>query len=305
MASIPITRVRHTDEQSRELLSTFVFEGRYGGSRVPRGIDPRFVSRFILEGLQPGSEAGAYAAVLEVIRFYERADVLVHIRRALSTHEASGEDVMRSAYVLQAIGDLGSSDDALQAADYFNRILVPHPYVVTTLYTVLFETLVVLAPAGSPNRLLERLTQELRTLEPGRHAGEAGLMKYDALAAVHANEVPKTTVLIEIKNRLTAQLPEARRAELVRIYLGLSTGGAILGTWAARLLRKEAMEGAPDPVYAEFGRAIDSVDVTKLGEERGNFIKERAAQAILYLQGTLRPRHHVAMSGRPNFLSDQ
>src|SRR3954463_2020961 len=139
MASILITRVRHSEEESRVLLATFIFEGKYGGSRVPRGIEPEFVSRFIRESLQPGSASNAYASILEVIRFYERADVLSNLRQALTAHEASAEDVLRSAYVLQAIGDLGSGNEATQAADYFDRILVSHPDLPAGLYPVLFD----------------------------------------------------------------------------------------------------------------------------------------------------------------------
>jgi hypothetical protein len=310
MASIPITRVRHNEQESRSLLTNFIFEGRYGAARAPRGIEPEFVSRFIRETLEPGSSPAAYAAVLELLRFYERADALPHLRRALNGYEARGEDLLRSAYVLQAIGELGTRDEAAQAADYFDRILVPHRELSERLYPAFLDTLVSLAPAGSPTRLLQRLAADLQRLEAGRRASEAGMMMYDSLAAVERNNVPKTNIVIEIKKRLAAQSPDARRAELVRIYLGLSTGGAILGIWAARMLRKAAMEGSPERVYAEFGSAIDAVDARKLGTERANFMVVRAVQAVLYLQGTLSPRQRRpdlagdVLSGRANFLSD-
>src|SRR5260370_35428670 len=179
MAAIPITRVRHTEEESRTLLTIFVFEGRYGGSRAPRGIEPDFVSRFIRERLEPGSPPGAYAAVLELLRFYERADVLPHLRRALTGNEASGADLVRSAHVLQAIGDLGTRDEAAQAADYFDRILAPHRELSARLYPVFLDTIVALAPAGSPTRLLQRLAADLQTLEPGRRATREGGVKQD------------------------------------------------------------------------------------------------------------------------------
>jgi hypothetical protein len=310
MAAILITRVRHTEEESRSLLATFIFEGRYGGPRVPRGIEPEFVSRFIRETLQPSSPPAAYAAVLDVLRFYERADVLPHLGKALTGYEARGADLVRSAYILQAIGELGTPGDATQAADYFDRILVAHPELSESVYPVYLDTLVSLAPAGSLARLLGRLAADLQTLRAGRYASEAGMMKYDSLAAVEHNNVPKTNVVIEIKKRLIAQPANARRAELVRIYLGLSTGGTILGIWAARLLRKEAMEGSPEPVNAEFGNALEAVDARKLGADRASFVVVRAVQAVMYFQGTLSPRQRRpdlaadALSGRANFLSD-
>lgn len=309
MPDIPITRVRYNEQQSTVLLMNFVFEGRYGGSRAPRGIEPAFVARFIRENVQPSSPPDAYGAVLDLIRFYERSDVLPHLRLALSGHEDNGSDILRSAYVLQALGDLGTREEAAQAAEYFDRVLVPYRGLTARLYPVFLDTLVALAPAGSPARLMQRLTYDLQRLAPERRSGEAGMMKYDELAAVERNNARKTNIVIEIKKRLAAQSADARRPELVRIYLGLSMGGALLGTWAARLLRKEAIERAADPVRAEFARAIDEVDEAKLGAERAKAMIARAAQAILYLQGMLSEQQSARVldvfAGRGNFLWDR
>ncbi len=286
-----MTLVRYTEQQSRELLQSYIFAGKYGPLRAPRGIEPELVSQFIREKLQPSSSADAYASVLELIRFYERADVLPHIRLALTGHEADATDLLRSAYALQAVGDLGSPENAAQAADYFDRVLVPHPALAARIYPALFDTLVALAPSGSPAQLAQRLAREVEKLAPGQHASEANMMAYDELAAVQRNNLPRTRILVETKKKLAAQPQHVRRAELVRIYLGLAAGGTMLGTWAARLLRKEAMDGDPEPVYAEFARGIDSIDTKTMGKERASFIIVRAAQAILYLQGTLSSLH--------------
>ena len=309
MPEIPITRVRYNEPQSSVLLTNFVFEGRYGGSRAPRGIEPAFVARFIRETVQPNSPPDAYAAVLDLIRFYERPDVLPHLRQALTGHESGGGDILRSTYVLQAIGDLGTREEAAQAAEYFDRVLVGYRGLTARLYPVFLDTLVALAPAGSPTRLMQRLTFDLQRAAPERRSGEAGMMKYDELAAVERNNAPKTNIVIEIKKRLTAQAADARRPELVRIYVGLSRGGALLGTWAARLLRKEAIERAADPVRAEFARAIDEVDESKMGAERARAMAARGAQAIIYLQGTLSQQQSARVldvfAGRGNFLWDR
>jgi hypothetical protein len=306
---IQITVVRYDATTARGRLDTYLFSHRYGGARVPRGIEPELVSDFLEENIKPDSTPDAYRRVVEVLRFYERPDALRTIRLALTGQESTPEDVQRSAYALQAIGDLGTPGEVSQAADYFNRVLVPQPQLPPELYSVLLETLVTLAPAGSAAALSQKLNQEIRKLEPGQRSSEPAMFAYDKLAAVQRNQLPKTNIAIEYKKQIATAPPNPRRAELVRMYLGLSPrGGGGLGVWAARLLRKEAMEGDPEPVYAEFSKAIDSLDEKKLGKDPANLIFVRGAQAILYLQGTLSQEQRIRFgaAGTPgmNFLWD-
>src|SRR5438132_8590474 len=148
---ILITLVRHGRAAGRTALERYIFGGRYGGLRVPRGVDPELVSEFIRERLKPDTSPGSYAAVGAVIRFYERTDVLPHIQLALSGHEASSDDVQRSAFAIQSIGDLGQPAETAQAVDYLDRVLVPNATAVDN-FGVLFQALIALAPAGSPAR---------------------------------------------------------------------------------------------------------------------------------------------------------
>lgn len=308
MPKILLTHVRYTEEHSRALLTTFLFGGKFGAPHVPRGIEPEFVSRFIKENLHADAPPVYFAAVVEVLRFYERADVLPQLWQALKGQESDGKDVLRSAYAIQGIGDLGTREEAAQAADYFDRFLAPHAAVTTGIFPVLFDTLIALAPAGSTAAMVQRLTAEGRTLAANQYQSESGRMQYDALAAVGRNNLPRANAAIEIKKRLAALSQDARRPELARIYLGLATGGNLVGVWAARLLRKEAMEGSPDPVYAEFAKGIEEVEESKVGKDRAHLIRVRAAQAIIYLQGIISPQQQKLvgemMESRGNFLWD-
>ncbi len=306
---IQITVVRYDASTARGKLDVFLFDKRYGGPRVPRGIEPKLVSDFIQERLKPDSPPDAYMRVAEVLRFYEQPDALRTVRLALTGNESTPTDTMRSAYALQAIGDLGTPGEVSQGADYFDRVLVPQPQLTPELYSILLDTLLTLAPAGSTAALSQKLNQEVRKLEPAQRSSEAAMFAYDKLAAVQRNQLPKTNMAIEYKKQVAAAPPNPRRGELARMYLGLSPrGGGALGIWAARLLRKEAMEGDPEPVYAEFSKAMDSIDEKKVGKDPAKLIFLRGAQAILYLQGKLSPeqRDRFDEAGTPgmNFLWD-
>jgi hypothetical protein len=309
MANFPITLVRHSEEQSRELLTTFVFGGRYGGYRVPRGISPEFVSRFIGTSLEADSSTDAYARTLAVLRYYECSDVLPHLGQVLTGRESDATAVLRSCYVLQAMADLGSQEDNARSGAYFDQFLVPHASLTTTLYPALCETLIVLAPSVSPAKLAHRLAAEVAALTPKRGANESALMEYDKLAAIQRNDLPAAIFAIQIKDTVARLVDAQRHMPLVRIYLGLDPGGEPLDTWAARSLRRQSMDYDPRPVWDAFRNELDGLDVPTLGEQRAKFIIVRAAQAIIYLGGTLTAAqsklYDKSLPGAANFLWDR
>jgi hypothetical protein len=289
MADIPITTVRYNDEQGQDVLHTFLFGGRYGGIRVPRGVPPDLVSEFIAQHIEPDTGPDVYSKTAAVLRFYERPDVLPHLELVLTGKAASLDDVLRSAFVIQSIGDLGTPDETAKAAAYVDRVLVPQPLALNA-FSVLFEALIAVAPAGSPQHLIERLAGTVHQAAQNQRT-ERGIQDYQRIASIERNDQPRYQSRWDAKSRLTRQTPAERRAELVRIYLRESRfGDTQMEEWAARMLRAEAMQGDPKPVYAALGQALDAVDPKKIGPQRAGFEIARAAQAILYLRGELTAR---------------
>lgn len=303
-----ITTIRHDEPAARQLLQDFIFGGKFGPGRVPRGIDPAFVSAFIQGELQPGSSADAYGKTLEAIRFYERADVLPHLFQALSRKELDASSIRRSAYVLQAAGDLGAPPDIVNAADYLDSVLVPLEAAMDVM-PILFDTHVVLAPAHSADRLSDRIHHEVAQAALTEQQSEAHMMAYDRLSAMERNDLPRARAVAAKKVAVIALPADARRDELVTIYLGQSSAvGLLVETWAARALRWEALAVDPVPVWAALARAIDAADKATLPRHITDFTIVRAAQAILYLGGTL-SQHHAdlyakAESAAASFLWD-
>jgi hypothetical protein len=306
---IPITQVRHSGLEGRQLLEGYVFGGKFGVPRVPRGVEPEIVSQVIHEKLKPDSSPDAYERTLEAIRFYERFDVVGHMMQALNGGEADVRDVRRSTYILQASGDFGNEEVVTRASQYFDAKLVPHPAMLDALPQML-EALVGLAMAASAARLAQRIQDELSKLAPAQNASEEGMRNYQRVASYQRNDLRKVVSLMDNRKRLATLQPDFRRAELVQTYLGQSAfSTAQMQTWSARLLRAEAMMSSPDPVNAEFAKTIDLLPSQKLGEMAMDLILTRAAQAILYLQGQLSPQQRMMYdkarkSGGMNFLWD-
>jgi hypothetical protein len=309
MKLIPITVVRLDERSARERLQHFLFSGMYGGARVPRGIKPEFVAAFINEKLKPDSPPDAYRRALEVVRFYERADTLDTFRQALTGKEKDPADVVRAAYALTALGDLGNEADAKQAAAYFEKYIVPRPGLTPETYRELLATVVALAPFAAPGTLVQQIDRQIQELSAGRSSSEPALFAYDKMAAVRRNDVPRATLNVSLKNTLVAARADVRRPEFARIYLDISKrGGEMLATWSGRMLRKDAIDGNHDPVYAELQSAMDEISETELGKEGADTLVVRAGQAVIYLQGGLTAaraaRYRKAGAGGLNFLWD-
>lgn len=307
--NIPITIPRFEGAEADHRLAGFIFAGHYAPPRVPRGIRPELVSTFIQTRIVPDSPAPAYSKTGEVLRFYERTDVVPHLMLALNGRERSLADVQRSAYVVQTVGDLGTPEQIAQAVGYFDRVLVPHRESMGAIGS-LEEALIALAPAGSSKALSERLAEEVeRASHVANLRGPDGL-RHRMLTDIQSNELPGTLFVIEGKNETLALPPVERRAELVAVYLDQSDlKDPQLQVWAARLLRHEAMTGDAGTVQAEFSKALDGdADKASKGDKDAGFVVVRAAQAILYLQGKLTAAQQKALDqsqgGAMNFLSD-
>lgn len=309
MADIPITIIRCSDAQARDRLTTYVFGGYRVGPRVPRGIEPASVSRIIAEELTADAPPDAYAKAVETLRFYETADCLPQLRRVLTGKEADRADLLRAAYAVQAVAEVGTTDEGGEVAEYFDTHLAGHAKAVDAVNTLL-ETLVVLSPEGTPDRLSERIAKEVSAREGARDKDEQGMRAYQEIAAIQSMKLPQTLELVNGKKRLIGAEPAERRPELVDLYLGLSPlSDALMITWAGRMLRREAREQDPEPVRTAFAKKIAEADPEQIGKDPlTDTIVNRAAQAIIYLGGTLtkeeRQRYENTKRAAMNFLWD-
>ena len=288
MSDIRITLVRYSEEESLARLRRFVFGGYQAGRSAPRGVAGELVSEFITDEIRPDSPAGAYAKVVDLLRFYERSDCLEGIGKALAGRERSSDDVMRSAFAIQAIGEVGQREAVDEAAAYFDAKLVPHQRVFDSA-RVLIDTLVVLSPSGSPDKLSGRIAEEVRQRKLREKESEESMSAYDRIAAVQRLQMPVALRLIQAKKDLLAMGLEERRMQLVRLYLGLSPNSTdLMMTWAGRMLRREAIEGDAAPIHAALAEAMAKVDPEKVGKDPdADTMVSRCARAIVYLGGML------------------
>lgn len=287
-AKFRITTLRYNEKQGREILINYIFGGYRTGARAPRGIEPELVSQVIEEELKPDSHPDAYAKTVKILRFYENADCLPHIRRVLNGQEQKPDDVKRSAYAVQAVAEVGINEDIQNVAQYFDSKLAGHPKAIDAI-DALLETLIVLSPNASEARLSKRIADEVNMRKSGENESEEGMRAYQQVAAIQRLKLPQAIAAVNAKKKLLAMNPAERRAELVNIYFGTSPiSDDMMIIWAGRMLRREAMVDDPKPVLAAFASEIAKADPKKVGEDAmTDTVVSRAAQAILYLQGRL------------------
>lgn len=309
MDDAKITRVRYGQAEANELLRNYVFEGRFGGPRAPRGIAPTHVSAFVKASILPTTGPTAIGRVLEVLRFYERQDVVDHLMvQFLKSRPADQSELRRSLLVVQIAGDLGTDAQIKQAADFIDDQVVNHPSL-NDEFPLLFQTFVVLAPLGNMNKSVQRLTAEIIRAEPQRDASDEGLRTYTVLKSADDNERKRATRFRDAKTRILAMSPNQRRTELTSIYLDESSlSTSYMELWAARLLRREAFDADPAPVLQEFTAYLDKALPAGAKAPAEEFHYVRAVQALVYLGGKPAARHQAtydALKERTlNFLWD-
>jgi hypothetical protein len=261
-------------------LQYYIFTRQYGPVRTPRGIEPDQVARFLQSALTPNSTTTSCERALELMRFYEIRSLSAHFQNLLTGREQSFGEILRSAFLVQALADLGTAGDATWAAGYCEKVLL-RKYGFPQAADLLLTMELALAPYGNGNVYVDWLRAEI--------AAARSPQAYGNLREVEANRLPGLAYLMAGKRRLLGTAPDERRRELILLYLTESDlSHPYLVTWAARLIRDDAAYQA-SAILTEFGDVLDSLAADLDREPEGDFTIVRAAQAILYLQGSLTP----------------
>lgn len=307
---IPLTHVRWTNRDAALLLESFINGSRFAGRRPPRGIEPAFVSHWIRENIKPDCAPPTMMRVVDVLRFYERNDVLDPISRFLNRKEGDERDFRRSNYVLQAIGEVGTSEQAAFAVRYFNDFILPQP-IAMEFFSLLLETAEALAVAVDFTAVGRRLQAALDAAgKVDNLEGRAGI-PWRKYSDFNRNNYPNAARLVEAKRLLLRATPEQRLPELLMIYLGDSPFSTpAMEIWTGRMIRDYARnaEDTQAAVLAGFAQVLDGALSSQLPKPGKEFFIHRASQAILYLQGELNFTQEAAYeaieSGPENFLWD-
>ena len=306
---ISITLIRRPSRDAGPALEQFVNGGREAGRRAPRGIDPAFVSYWIRENIKPDCAPASLMRVVDLLRFYERKDVLDHITRFLTRNESEERSFRRAMYVLQAIGEVGTPEQTGFAVRYFNEHLLPQP-VAIDYFALVLETAETLATGIDTSLVGRRLQSAIDAVGVPKKLDSPEAIPFLKYSDYRVNNYPSAVRTIEAKRRLSSSAPAQRLQELLYIYLGespFSTPSMVV--WAGRLIRQHAMSGAQTEVIAAFTQIIDGAIKSEMPKPKKEFLLLRAIQAVIYFRGKLTFPQEAAFDAiapkYPNFLCDE
>ena len=246
-----ITHIRLLPPEADEALKQFVFGGHYGPLRPPRGIAPAQVAAFVKTRVLAEGDADDFAKTLDLLRFYETKEVVEPMLRLLTGVPESDRAFRRQAIIIQIAGDLGVAQEIEKARDYLERRLVPAQLAMKYVPDLLASHLA-LAPAGSLELLEKRLKEEQARLAPLQRRSEQDLMAYDQITSYLRNELDRTRQAISAKAKYAALPVTDGLPQLLKLYLGIEgPSDPYLQVWAARRVRRWAMENSPVPVQAQ------------------------------------------------------
>ncbi|MEP1447186.1 MAG: hypothetical protein ABJK37_13870 [Paraglaciecola sp.] len=278
-----LSDVRHREEDANRLLGEYIYGGIYTPPLVPRGIALEDIGEYIAANLKTDDSATAYRNTLEVMKFYEKSDILDVLLRVIKLEIRTAEDIARAAYVIQATAEFGSTDIIEKANNYFDEVLVEHSQALDVLPTLL-ETKVVLAPNGNLHNLENRINSEVKKAELAI-SNENTLAYYDKLSAIQRNTLPRTKHALQRKTDILAMEKAEQQSELIAVYLGQADISDFYSeTWAARLLRFDHINELSTPIIEQLFNVLHN---TTIKDPISSFVYERAARAIIYLEAEL------------------
>ena len=307
---IPVTLARWPSRDAALSLDRFVNGPRQVGRRPPRGLDPEYVSYWIRENIKPDCAPGAMMRVVDVLRFYERNDVLDHTSRFLNRNEGDERSFRRAMYVLQAIGEVGTAEQCNFAVRYFNEYLLPQP-IAMEFFTLVLETAESLYLAIDFTAVGRRLQAAIDAAAKAPDLEGSGGLPWRRYSDYNRNQYPNGSRIVEAKRLLVRATPDQRLPELMFIYHGESPfSSPSMEIWAGRMIREYARqtEETQSVVLATFGQIINGALNSQVPKPQKDFMIYRAAQAIIYLQGNLSFQQEAAYdaieNGPENFLWD-
>ena len=306
---VPITLVRWPNRDAAAILESFVSGPRFAGRRPPRGIDPEYVSYWLKENIKPDCAPAAMMRLVDILRFYERKDMLENCGRVLNRNESGERDFRRAMYVLQAIGETGTPEQTAFAVRYFNEFLLPQP-IAMDFFSLVLETAEALAISIDFTVVGRRLQAALDAAGRVPDLDGSGGLPWRKYSDYNRNNYPNAALIVDAKRRLFRADPAQRLEELLFIYLGESSlSSPSMEIWAGRLIREYALKENTQPaVLAIFAKIIDGAFKSTLPKPKKDFLIHRAAQAVIYLQGSLTFPQEAAFdaieNGPENFLWD-
>jgi hypothetical protein len=304
----PITLVRWPNRDAADILDHFVSANRFAGRRAPRGLDPEYVSYWLRENVKPDCPPPVMMRVVDVLRFYERKDVIEHTSRFLTRNEADERSFRRAMYVVQAIGEVGSPEQVGFAVRYFNEYLLPQP-IAMEFFALVLETAEALASGIDVTAIGRRLQTALAAAAQVEDLNGAAGLPWRKYSDYNRNNLPNTVAAIEAKRRLLQTPPAQRLQELLLLYLGVAPlSSPSMEIWAGRMIRQFAIDDGQPAVVSALSQIINAALASEMEKPQKDFFVHRAGQAVVYLQGKLDYPQQAALdavkTGTENFLCD-
>jgi hypothetical protein len=292
-----VTTVRFSEEEGRKALSAYLFGGRYGPRRVPRGIEPAVVSKFLVEKIASTDDEELLAKALDIARFYETKEVAPAAAKHFTKPMGQISELVFHIRAVELAADLGATEQAVEATRHFENRVVPHPKSVFEP-SLLMETAKVTEPNGGLGAVERRLQQEKAQLEPAQRRSEPDMMAFDKIAAALRNDLPRARKVTDYKARLLGMPPAERKEPVIRVYMDeASVVDDYLRIRAARLLRQDVFDGAiaaPIPEFRALALGFKEEQLRANPVAAGRFW--RAERAYRYFGGA--PDHQMQQLGK-------
>lgn len=284
----------------QKALEQFVFHGdQFWDERVPRGLDPEDVAKFVQDRVDRSTSLKAAGQVERVIDFYDASEALTHLRTLLDRSEKLTDETRRSIAYARAFGYAGTPQDVQFAREYYRHL------AGRTFSAEIFVELIglydALGPGADPQVIVDAVNRLLKTLTPRRAADPQIEQVCLRLEQLLQRDLPYAEKAAAEKTRILKLKDRPRRIqEEIKIYLEVQYAYLdYLHPWSARRLRREVWADHPEQqttrkadatrseeLVQAFRRMLGSLDQYKdLSEEDMPGAQLRCLRAIEFFGG--------------------
>ncbi len=281
---------------AHEALQSYIFGGTYARTSLPSNIDPAYVQDFISSRMDRTRSPDSFNKARRAVDQYGLRGTTDHFQKMLDRTETESKHIHQSCRCVSILAEQGDAKTSAFASDYF-AYLAAHR-LASEAYDTLLETLESLDSKADARPLADRLTREMKALEPRIKADPRADDEYQQLDQHLNNELTNVLEVRASRARMLEEKDPVKRIEgLCRLYLEWESDATIeSGWWSARHLRREFEAGERETVLAALRKILQEIDASKLPEEERSLPKARGLRAVAFFGGGLTEQEQKVLS---------
>lgn len=267
----------YTEQQAKAMLEDYIHPGECDADVFPTDLDPRVVSDFIRDEVQPSDDEFSMGRAVMTARFYTLRDRVGQFEGFLQPKEKDRDALVKTCSLITTLAELGTPAQQRRAVEEFDRVLPER--VAEQGLDLLIRTFFSLPPRTNQKPLRERAAQARVNCERNGPEEKLGdFMDYDIrLLPAMTTEKSRRDGILNLPRG-----PE-RLQRWAEAYLGLAHKTVFVWDKQAGFgLLADARDEGDEAAVTALTAVMGKLDAKVQGAEFNSFAMTRGYRARVY-----------------------